>query len=154
MKKRILAIIMIMAMCLALCACGGGNSSAKASIVDNDGNSVSLSAVELSKLYDENSASYKDKYQGAEATISGTVDNVSTNFEKFGTTSKSVYVIKLKEGWKITLLEEFHDEVLDLSSGSKVTVTSHLQLCSGQQVSMMDIGQHFGWHDDTIITIQ
>lgn len=96
----------------------------------------------------------KDKYQGAEATISDTVDNVSTNFEKFGTTSKSVYVIKLKEGWKITVLEEFHDEVLDLSSGSKVTVTSHLQLCSGQQVSMMDIGQHFGWHDDTIITIQ
>ena len=135
MKKRILAIIMVMAMCLALCACGGGNSSAKASIVDNDGNSVSLSAVELSQLYDENSASYKDKYQGAEATI-------------------SVYVIKLKEGWKITVLEEFHDEVLDLSSGSKVTVTSHLQLCSGQQVSMMDIGQHFGWHDDTIITIQ
>lgn len=152
MKSKTLTIIMILSLCILTCACGNsGSGSVKASITDNDGNTVSMSSAELMDLYDENSAAYESKYKGAEATITGTVEKISTNMENFGSVTKSVYEIDLKEGWSITVLEEFHDEVIDLSAGDKVTVTSKLQICFAGMVDMMSIGQQFGWYDDTII---
>ena len=155
MKKNSLAIIMVLVLCVLACACGGsgssGSSSVKASITDNDGDTVSMSSAELMDLYEENSAAYESKYKGAEASITGTVESVSTNMKSFGSATKSVYEIDLKEGWTITVLEEFHEEVIDLSAGDKITVTSNLQICFAGKVEMMHIGQQFGWYDDTII---
>ena len=44
MKLKILVITMILTMCLALCACGGGTA---ATITDNEGNVVQMTAKEL-----------------------------------------------------------------------------------------------------------
>ncbi len=96
-------------------------------------------------------------YQGAEATVQGTVEKVDASMETFGTYNKQVYKVYLQEGWEITVLQEFHDEVADLSKGDKVKITSTLQLCSMNRVGMQDIGQSgypLRWHDDTSITIQ
>lgn len=46
-----------MVMAFLLCACGGGGSPA--TIVDNDGNTVQMTAEELIAIYDENEANYE-----------------------------------------------------------------------------------------------
>lgn len=55
--KKVLALIMVMVMAFLLCACGGGGSPA--TIVDNDGNTVQMTAEELIAIYDENEANYE-----------------------------------------------------------------------------------------------
>ncbi|MCI5524471.1 MAG: OB-fold putative lipoprotein [Dorea sp.] len=153
--KKVLVLIMVMVMAFLLCACGGGGSPA--TIVDNDGNTVQMTAEELIAIYDENEANYEKKYQGAEATVEGTVEKVDASLITFGSSNKQVYKIYLQEGWEIIVLQEFHDEVVNLSKGDKIKITSTLQLCSMNRVGMQDIGESgypSRWHDDTTITIQ
>ena len=76
MRRKILALIMVLAMCLALCACGGGTI---ATITDNEGNTVQMTAKELKKVYDENEAKFNDLYQGADIELTDTVESVSTD---------------------------------------------------------------------------
>ena len=62
MRKKILAITTILAMCLALCACGGGTA---ATITDNEGNTVQMTAKELKEIYQENEARFDKLYENA-----------------------------------------------------------------------------------------
>lgn len=55
--KKLLALVTVMVMVFALCACGGSGSPA--TIVDNDGNTVQMTAEELVSIYEENEANYK-----------------------------------------------------------------------------------------------
>ena len=48
--KKVLALVMVMVMVFALCACGGSGSPA--TIVDNDGNTVQMTAEELVSIYE------------------------------------------------------------------------------------------------------
>ena len=153
--KKVLALVTVMVMVFTLCACGGSGSPA--TIVDNDGNTVQMTAEDLVSIYEENEANYTKNYQGAEATVQGTVEKVDATMVTFGTYNKQVYEVYLQEGWEITVLQEFHDEVADLSKGDKVKITSTLQLGSMNRVRMQAVGQSgypLRWHDDTSITIQ
>ena len=60
-KKNMLLLPLILIMSCLLCACGGGE--AKATIVDNDGNEVLLSAKEVEELYDTNQVSFEKNMQ-------------------------------------------------------------------------------------------
>ena len=55
--KKVLALVMVIVMAFAVCACGGSGSPA--TIVDNDGNTVQMTAEELVSIYEENEANYK-----------------------------------------------------------------------------------------------
>lgn len=153
--KKLLALIMVMVLCLSLCACGGkSKTNVKATVINNDGVTEKLSSKELCDIYSENEARYRSKYQSADVTITGTVKTVESHLESYGTTTHSVYDIILEEGWEITVLEEFHEEVINLSAGDKVTISSELELVFGELVHMENIGV-FGseWYDKTIIEI-
>ena len=63
--KKVLALVTVMVMVFTLCACGGSGSPA--TIVDNDGNTVQMTAEDLVSIYEENEANYTKNYQGAEA---------------------------------------------------------------------------------------
>ena len=55
--KKVLALVTVMVMVFTLCACGGSGSPA--TIVDNDGNTVQMTAEDLVSIYEENEANYK-----------------------------------------------------------------------------------------------
>jgi len=170
--KKALSLILELVLCMSLCACGGSETvnnttdtvntvqdaapvvEPKATIKTRDGNTETLTSSELCAIYFENQAKYSSKYQTADATVTGTVESVSEHLEYFGNTRKMVYDIKLKEGWEIIVLAECHKEVIELSAGDKVRVSSELQLVHFNVVTMQSIGiGSSGWHDDTTIEV-
>ena len=167
-KKMVLLLSLIMVLSMSFYGCGSGNDNdsekvgsevnltdTKASIEDNDGAIVELSATELLEIDEENGAKFDQKYKEAKATIVGTVQSVDSVSESFGSTWKKVYKLNLEEGWCITLLEEAHPEVIDLSKGDKVEVTSIIKGASVYEIDMYDIGMMAGdWCDDTQVIIK
>lgn len=154
MKKKIWSVLLIAVICIStLCACGNSAANTKAIITTNDGETVEISSKELCDIYDENQAKYSEKYQTATAKVTGTVKSVESYLQSFGTKNQSVYEVELKEGWSVTVLSEFHEEVIDLSEGDKVTITSNIQLARIGLIEMQNIGQKDGWYDGTIIEI-
>ena len=152
--KRIFAFILALLMVLSLCACGGGGGT-KATIVDNNGNTVQMSAKELAAVYEENEAKYKNTYQKAKCTVDGTVDSVESFLESYGSSRQSVYRITLNEGWQVTVLEKGHEEVIDLSKGDKVQITSYLQIPWGSIIRMEAVHYNSsGFHDETTIVVK
>lgn len=110
--KKVLALVMVMVMAISLSACG---SDSPATIVDNDGNTVQMTAEELKAEYDENTARFKELYYGGDIELTGTVESVSTN------------TVKLKEGWEIELSPRKHGDLLtSLNKGDKVYVKSNI----------------------------
>lgn len=155
MKKKLLLVLATAIMCISLGACGKEDvtETTKATLVTAEGETVEMSSKELRDIYAENSVKYTTKYQLSAVTVTGTVDNVRSNMEYFGNIRKTVYRVTLKEGWEVMVLEEFHDEVVDLSAGDKVKITSTLQLVSGNVVCMQYIGQKDGWYDKSVIEV-
>lgn len=152
MKKKILAIIMVMAVCLALCACGGGTI---ATITDNDGNTVQMTAKELKKIYDENETRFDTLYQNAEVTLTGTVESINSNFMYSGT-STLYDSIELKDGWQVDIAHGSHDDVLlELSAGDTITVTSKINSAFGLNITLCSMRSKDGhiWTDYSEITL-
>ena len=160
--RKTLSILLVLALCFGLCACVGntGNSADStdnatapvATIKTRDGETVYLTSAELCTIYNENQAKYSSKYQTADATIIGTVKSIEEHQEYFGSIRKKVYDINLVEGWEITVLAECHKEVIDLSAGDKVKISSELQLARYNIVSLQSIGNNSsGWYDETVI---
>ena len=104
MKRKFLAIFMMLTMCLALCACGGGTA---ATITDNDGNTVQMTAKELKEIHKENEAKFNDLYQGADIELTDTVESVSTD------------TVELKGGWEVQLSTSRDEKSRTFSSNSK-----------------------------------
>lgn len=152
--KKLLAMVLVLVMVLSLGACGGGNgSSVKATIIDNDGATVSLSSKEILEIYNGNEAKFDKSYEGAQVTIAGTIESIEAG--RNSSLGQSVYGITLEEGWWIMVLKNSHDEVVDLVPGDKVTITSTLQGCSVDKVELFSIsssGKVF--KDKSTITIQ
>ena len=133
--KRVVSLILALCIGLIFCACSGnkGNGrtgdtdnpkeTVKATIVDNEGNTVQMSSNELCKIHKENAANYKTKYFGAEATISGTVEKVELG--TFDTCPG--YVIHLQEGWEVMVGQVEHPEVADFSTGTKIQISAVLE---------------------------
>lgn len=133
MKKRILSVLLITVICItSLCACGG--SSVTSTVTDNEGMVAEMTADDLLEIYHENEAKFEKKYQKAEITIRGTVKSISSDEESIYSTpdgissSMSVYTILLEEDWIITVLSEFHEEVIDLSEGDKVEIVTCINM--------------------------
>lgn len=157
MKKKIVILLSLaIIICILLRTCGG-NSAVKATIIDNDGTTVELSAKELCEIEESNEASFNNKYKLAEATIEGivySVDETQVVLELEGRIP--AYKITLEGGWKVEVLQESHKEVIDLKSGDKVEIVSHIQSCFAGTVSMSNLtySERQGWADNTVITVR
>ena len=133
-KKLVLLLSVVLVIGTLFVGCAGNTLESsrdprdtKATVVDTDGQTVEISSKELIALREENSAKFSDKYWATQATINGTVEKVDSQWETWGSTTESVYVIYLEEGWVVTVLEEEHPEVIDFSKGDKVEITSTIQ---------------------------
>lgn len=151
MNKKALIIIMVLALCFALCACGG-SSETKATIIDNEGNTVQMTAKELIALDDENGAKFDNLYQDAEINLVGIVESVDSGFMQNGV-SFLWDRITLENGWEIELYHGSHDDVLlELSAGDTVEVTSKIKSTFGSCVTMYDVVTSWdGTHDKSTI---
>lgn len=116
----------------------------KAEIQMGSGKVEYLTSAELCAIYEENGAKYISNYQLKTATIVGTVKEVNARHDSFFAGATNEYEIVLEEGWEVTVLRKFHDEVEELSAGDKVKITSDLQLPSGDKVGMHDMGMSGG----------
>lgn len=137
--KKVVSLILALCIVLSFCACSGSEGdnpkkTNKATITDNEGNTVQLSAKELCKIYDENSINYEAKYLGAAATISGTVESVGSVYGYYY--SFDVVKIQLRENWIIEVSELAHPEVVNLSKGQKIEITAPLGWPSKGNVTM------------------
>ena len=140
--KKALSLLLALVLCLSLCACAvqnGSGSNSPATITDLSGNTVEMTAKELSDIYEENSAKFNKMYNGATITGVGTVDKVENLLDTFGNTRVMIYKITMAEGWELTVLEAGHDEVINLSKGDSIRFTSCIKSAWAGKVSMFDV---------------
>ena len=123
-KKNTMLLGLILIMSCLLCACGGNDS--KATIVDNEGNEVQMTAKEVEELYDTNQVSFEKKYAGAKIHFIGTVESVDEHLGGLGEATM-VSDIEFKEGWEVTVPSaEYESIILEMSAGTKVEVTTNI----------------------------
>lgn len=137
--KKITLLLLALVMCFSLCACGGESAGTNAdadtektdnislaTIVDNEGNTVEISAKELLDLEKENEAKFEKYYLGADITFIGTVKSITTNYITSGSSTK-LDAIVFEEGWKVELAQgQYEDILVELSAGDKVQVESQI----------------------------
>lgn len=155
MKKNILSVLLITVICITtLCACGG--SSVTSTIVANDGSVAEMTVDELTEIYNENEAKFEKKYQNAEVTINGIVKSVSSKDDQIYSTPDNIssrmpmYTIELDEGWIITVLAEFHEEVIDLSEGDKVQIVSCIDMSDMSGVATRVLAQNMVYKTEKV----
>lgn len=148
MKKSLL-IFLTLILCLALCAC---SSTVKATVTDNEGTEIELSAKEIWKIKSENEAKFDSLYKGAEITFVGTVKSVKTYFRESGS-NVNFDSISFKEGFTVYLLSGYEEDLLkELSAGDKVEVTSQIDDCFGGYVEVMGLYSNGGGYNaDTLM---
>lgn len=146
--KKALSLLLALVLCLGLCACATQNSS-PAAIIDNDGNSVSMTAKELCDIYSENKAKFDKYYYGATINFTGTVESVRTDFLMNGSDIR-VDRITFKEGWEVYLLHAWNDDILvELSEGTVVEVSSKIFSCFGNTVDVRGMST-VGYNKDSL----
>lgn len=155
-KKKILVIFMVLALCLSLCACGGSGVT-EATIIDNEGNTVQMTARELIALANENEVKFDKLYNRAEINLVGIVESIDTN-TRFNGSTILMDIIKLKDGWEICMYSNSHDDVLqELSAGDTVEITSEIYFTFGSVVTLENIvgsGSPIKWRDESTITLK
>ena len=136
--KKALSLLLALVMCLSLCACGNNKDSKDTKAVVNNlyGETEHLSAKDLISVYEENEAKVKANYHFVDATIVGTVESVSTEWDLNPNKREEGYVITLAEGWVIGVMADDHEEVINLSKGDKIKVSSRIQYCTSTYVYM------------------
>ncbi len=126
MNKRIISLLLISVISL-ISACSSNNKSTKkAAIIDNNGNSVELTANELFKSYDENEARFDELYSGANITFIGTVKNLKKDCNVYtgeGTVTADKSKIVFEEGWCLIIDDENYFEI-DLENIEKGEILS------------------------------
>lgn len=129
--KKLLSLIMVLMMILSLAACGGAASESPdepavvipATVIDNEGNTVEMTAEDIMKA-DDNEAYFDKVLAGAEIVVEGIVEKVETNLSLNGSTT-IFDTVELEEGWEIHLLHDSYD-LAELAIGSKVRVSSNI----------------------------
>lgn len=173
---RILCLILSIMTCVFLLACSDTPANekieavattepfdpteTKATLMTQDG-AIEISSKELCDIYTENAAKFYSKYSGRTATITGTVKKVEIAEQTDYSLGKTldIYIISLEEGWRITVFQYSHPEVIDFSAGDKITVTSMIQNVWERNVTMQLAsyvfrdGQIINVEDETIIEI-
>ena len=130
--KRILALFLALLMALSLCACGGDteadDETAKATIVTNEGETVTMTAQELMDEYDTNEARYKKLYKGAKIDFTGTVATIKTNTSVIvedNSVKATQNKIVFEEGWCLVIgAENTSFDLAEYSKGQKLKVST------------------------------
>lgn len=145
--KKFISFLIVIALVFSLSACGGSDSPA--TITDKDGNVVQMTAKELCKLEEENSARFESLYYGANIVFVGTVKKVFSNARFNG--SLVVDGIEFEEGWEVHLHNSWYDSMLlELNPGDKVKVTSQIYSVFGRNVTVLGMGSSAGYNKDTL----
>ena len=139
--RKIPVLLLTAILALSLTACGNGknadagnnaakNSASTATIITNEGNTVSMTAEELIDAYDSNEASFNKLYQYAQIQFTGTISNikVDTSVIVDGSGVKGgQQKIVFEEGWCLVLGKDNENyDLADFNSGDVVTVTSSI----------------------------
>ena len=123
--KRLLKVLLVAMMTVTLVACGG--SSVKAEVTNTQTKEVEmLTAKEIKKIDEDNSAKFQKYYAGAKIKFTGTVDSISTNTYVNG--SGPYNIIEFKEGFELRVnpgkLDLGELSLADISAGDKFEVES------------------------------
>lgn len=121
MKKRLLNILLCGILLIGLTGCG--SSVNKAIIVDNNGNSVSMSYQELLDAYNENSITFGSKYENASIDLVSYVDRVGANGMKVPT-------VYLADKWQVPL-DQDNSVLTELEKGTKIHVIGKINYYYG-----------------------
>ena len=152
MKKKILSVLLITVICIStLCACGNSATDTKATIVNNEDVTEELSSKELYAINEENSAKFENTYLNSQVTVTGTVESVDNYRHSFFPCD--MYQINLKEGWKIEVVADFHEEVIDFVEGDKIKVTSNIQSAFTSNIELYSYGQKGEMYDNTVVEV-
>ena len=144
-----------MIMVLSFAGCGNTNNASeynKATITDNEGNVVEMTAKELCDLYDSNTAKFNKLYQRASITFTGKISSINN----YSNNLYTYYSIKIDNGWELEVAEysELGETIYKLDVGDVVKVTSKIQSAFGVNVTVYDTYRNgSGYHDDTTIKV-
>ena len=141
MKKLSLFLICITFM-IFLVACGNesntvdtGNDTPNtdtsvATIITNEGDTVTMAAQDLIDAYDSNEASFNKLYQYAEIQFTGTISNIKVNTSVIvepGSVMAGQQKIVFEEGWCLVLSKNNSTyDLADFNAGDVVKVTSSI----------------------------
>jgi len=119
--KKVISLILVLIMILSLSACGGTSSGA--TIIDNEGNTIQMTADELMEA-NGNEVYFDKMYAGAEIVVEGTVEKVDFGFYSNG--SPILFDrVELEEGWEVYLPHDAYD-LAELAVGTKVRIASNV----------------------------
>ena len=127
-----MALFLTMILMLSFASCTidvkqvvGNKNSEPATVTDNEGNIIKITAQELKDVYETNQPRFDKLYKGADITFVGTVKSISTTRESGGST---VYdKILFEEGWEVSLLAGDKESFLiNVSAGDKIKVQSQI----------------------------
>ncbi len=137
MKKGV-SLILAAALMLSLAACGGGggatsdgeNGTSSATIITNEGDTVTMTAQDLIDAYDSNEASFNKLYQYAEIQFTGTISNIKVDTSVIvepGSVMAGQQKIGFEEGWCLVLSEDNTTyDLADFNAGDVVEVTTSI----------------------------
>lgn len=145
MKKRCI-LILVAVLVLSVTACGnkadnafGADTTAadsqaienlKATIVTNEGETVTMTADELIEVYDSNEAKFNKLYQYAQIEFIGTVDYLKVDTSvivKSGTVTEHQQKIVFKEGWCLVIgTGNTAFDLADFNTGDKLKITTSI----------------------------
>ena len=155
--KKLLAFVLAMIMLLSFVGCVDIEEiivpeepkEIPATITDNEGNTVEMTAKELKEIYDTNQPRFDKLYQGADITFVGTFKSVSTVRENG---SSFVYdKVLFEEGWEVSLLAgDKEDFLIELMPGDKVKVESQVLDCFGPYVDIRGLYIGDGWTEKSL----
>ena len=138
--KKIVSLLLAGALTLSLAACGGENNTTNAesdtpntdtsaaTIITNEGDTVTMTAQDLIDAYDSNEASFNKLYQYAEIQFTGTISNIKVDTSVIvepGSVKAGQQKIVFEEGWCLVLSEDNSTyDLADFNAGDVVNVTS------------------------------
>ena len=152
----LIAIVIIIAAIILIKCLGTGD--AKATIIDNQGNTVELTAKELMDIHNENEATFDTLYSNAEISLVGTVEKIEYNISTSGGSGLFIKrdYITLKEGWELAVIHGSHDDVLlNLKNGDKLEIQTEISDV-WIEVELGDYSSHDArnWEDHSSIKLQ
>ena len=156
-KIILIAIVMIIAVIILIKFLGIGDT--KATIIDNQGNTVELTAKDLIDIYDENEATFDTLYHNAEVSLVGTVDKIEYDISTAGGAGLFITedYITLKGGWKFSVVHGSHDDILlNLKKGDKIEIKTEISDVWGSEVEINDYSSHDArnWKDNSSVKLQ
>ena len=157
-KLKIMIVIVLILVALIVMAMQLLGSNSPATIVDNNGNTIELTAEELQDICNENEAQFKDLYSSASITLVGTVEKIEVDVTErlFGGGAFNDDIITLKEGWIVRLVHDsYKDLLLKLNKGDKIEVKSEIVNAEFNRVEIADQTSYdaYNWTENSTVSI-